>query len=139
MNRALQGLATRPSRLLLVGMGLFGLSLFAQAPGDTAPASAPQQQADKDKDKGMKPASAKPTSAKKEETDRQPDLGVAVDSGRKSDALATWITSEHNPGDTVGYWIIKQSVEFGGRLSDFTGNTGTWDTFVNLGTGPRLA
>src|SRR5262249_8632683 len=28
--------------------------------------------------------------------------------------------------------------EFGGRISDFTGNPGTWDTYVNMGTGPRL-
>ena len=129
MNRKSQILGTWPSRLLLVGMGLFGLSLFAQTPGDQ-PVPAAQQQADTDKKPG-------PT-VKKEETRRQPDLGVAVDSGRKSDALATWITSENNPGETVGPWTIKQSIEFGGRVTDFTGNTGTWDTFVNLGTGPRL-
>ena len=33
---------------------------------------------------------------------------------------------------------IKQSAEFGGRISDFSGNPGMWDTFVNLGSGPRL-
>jgi hypothetical protein len=129
MNRKLRILGTWPSRLLLTGMGLFGLSLFAQSSGDQ-PAAAPQQQADTDK----KPASA----AKKEDGVRQPDLGVAVDSARKSDALATWITSENNPGEVAGPWVVKQSVEFGGRITDFTGNTGTWDTFVNLGTGPRL-
>jgi hypothetical protein len=130
MNRILHTLDKWPSRLLLIGMGLFGLTLFAQTPSDSSAAPAPQQQTDKDKDK--KPA------AKKDDSGRHPELGVAVDSGRKSDVLGTWITSEHNEGATGGPWIVKQSVEFGGRLSDFTGNPGTWDTFVNLGTGPRL-
>ncbi|HSK44553.1 MAG TPA: hypothetical protein VLA83_11780, partial [Candidatus Binatia bacterium] len=120
-----------PSRLLLIGMGLFGLTLFAQTPTDP-PAATPAAQADTDK----KPAEA----AKKDEGEehRQPDLGVAVDSARKSDVLATWITTEHNEGENAGPWVIKQSAEFGGRITDFTGNQGTWDTFVNLGTGPRL-
>ena len=131
MNRALSILCTWPSRLLLVGMGLCGLTLFAQGPSDTT-APAPQQQTAMDKDK-------KPEQTPKKEEGRQPDVGVAVDAGRKSDALATWITSEHNPGTMGGPWIIKQSVEFGGRISDFTGSTGMWDTFVNLGTGPRLS
>lgn len=129
MNRKLDIPGTWTSRLLLIGMGLVGVTLFAQAPGDqTAPAA--QQQSDKDK----KPAPA----AKPDEARRSPGLGVAVDSGRKSDALATWITSENNPGEITGPWVIKQSVEFGGRITDFSGNVGTWDTFVNLGTGPRL-
>lgn len=133
MNRAFN-IGTWPSCLLLIGMGLSGLTLFAQAPGDNAAgAPAPQQQAEKDKDK--KPAPA----AKKDDSRPQPDLGVAVDAGRKSDVLANWFTSEHNPGQQAGPWIIKQSVEFGGRFSDFTGNQGLWDTFVNLGTGPRLS
>lgn len=129
MNRKLQILGMWPSRLLLVGMGFFGLTVFAQTPTDP-PAPATEQQADKDK----KPAST----ATKDDERRQPDMGIAVDSGRKSDALATWITSENNPGEIAGPWEIKQSIEFGGRITDFTGNPGTWDTFVNLGTGPRL-
>ena len=120
-----------PSRLLLIGMGLFGLTLFAQAPGDQASTTPAQQASDQDK----KPA---PAAKKEEEKHRQPDLGVAVDSGRKSDVLATWITTENNEGENVGPWVIKQSAEFGGRITDFTGNTGTWDTMVNLGTGARL-
>jgi len=120
------------SRLLLIGMGLFGLTLFAQTPdSQTATAPAAQQASDQDK----KPA---PAAKKEEEKHRQPDLGVAVDSGRKSDVLSTWITTENNEGVTSGPWVIKQSAEFGGRVTDFTGNTGTWDTMVNLGTGVRL-
>src|SRR5262249_51290665 len=69
---------------------------------------------------------------------RQPDLGVAVDSARKSDALATWITTENNRGENTELWVIKQSAEFGGRITDFTGNPGTWDTMINLGSGSRL-
>jgi opacity protein-like surface antigen len=121
-----------PSRLLLIGMGLFGPTLFAQSPGDQASTPpATQQTSDQDK----KPA---PAAKKEEEKHRQPDLGVAVDSARKSDVLATWITTENNEGENAGPWVIKQSAEFGGRVTDFTGNTGTWDTMVNLGTGARL-
>ena len=79
-----------------------------------------------------------PAAKKKEDARPQPDLGVAVDSARKSDALATWNTTENNQGELTGPWVIKQSVEFGGRITNFTGNQGTWDTFVNLGSGPRL-
>jgi len=133
------------SRLLLVAMGVFGLALYAQGPtdpADKAPADQAQQQTadknkgDKDKDKAKQPASA--NKEQEEKANRQPVLGVAVDSARKSDVLATWITTEHNEGDSAGPYLIKQSAEFGGRISDFTGNTGTWDSFVNLGTGPRL-
>jgi hypothetical protein len=130
MNRKLHIPGMWPSRLLLVGMGLFGLTLFAQTPTDP-PATTPAAQADNDK----KPAA---TAKSEGEEHRQPELGVAVDSARKSDVLATWITTEHNEGENAGPWVIKQSAEFGGRLTDFTGNQGTWDTFVNLGTGPRL-
>ena len=131
MNKNLRILGTRPSHLLLVGMGLFGLTLCAQTPTDPpASAPAPEQQSDSDK----KPASA----AKKEDARPQPELGVAVDSARKSDALATWITTENNQGELAGPWVIKQSAEFGGRITSFTGNQGTWDSFVNMGTGPRL-
>jgi len=127
MNRKLYVFSIWSSRLLLIGVGLCGLTLFAQSPSEQTSSSQPA--ADKDK---------KAASAKKGAADRHPDLGVAVDSGRKSDALATWITTENNPGEDAGPYIIKQSVEFGGRISDYTGNVGTWDTFVNMGTGPRL-
>ena len=38
----------------------------------------------------------------------------------------------------LGPYKIKQSSEFGGRITNYTGNTGTWDSYVNLGSGPRL-
>ncbi len=129
MNKKLHIPGMWPWRLVLVGMGLFGLTLFAQTAADP-PAASPVAQTDNDK----KPAAT----VKKEDDQRQPDLGVAVDSARKSDVLATSITTEHNEGENAGPWVIKQSAEFGGRITDFTGNQGTWDTFVNLGTGPRL-
>jgi hypothetical protein len=64
--------------------------------------------------------------------------GVSVDSARKTSDLPVTATTDDNEGQNVGGYITKQSAEFGGRVSDFTGNHGTWDTFVNLGTGPRL-
>jgi hypothetical protein len=65
-------------------------------------------------------------------------LGVSVDAARKSSDLPTTATTEDNPGEVWGGYVTKQSAEFGGRISDFTGNQGTWDTYVNMGTGPRL-
>ncbi len=41
-------------------------------------------------------------------------------------------------GINSGNYNIKQSVEFGYRFTDFTGNQATYDTFVNLQQGPRL-
>jgi hypothetical protein len=134
MNRKLHIPGMWPSRLLLVGMGLFGLTLFAQTPTDPA-AAAPAAQTDTATDKD-KPASPAKNEAAVER--RQPELGVSIDSARKSDVLANWITTENNVGENVGPWVIKQSAEFGGRITDYTGNAGTWDTFVNLGSGSRL-
>src|SRR5947209_7485083 len=64
--------------------------------------------------------------------------GVSVDAAHKSSDLTTSVTTEKNKGETGLGFEIKQSAEFGGRISDFTGNPGMWSTFVNLGTGPRL-
>ncbi len=41
-------------------------------------------------------------------------------------------------GIDSGNYNIKQSIEFGGRITDFTGNQQTYNTFVNLQEGPRL-
>lgn len=64
-------------------------------------------------------------------------LSLATDSARKSYDLPEAADKETEGGDWVGF-KVKQAAEFGGRISDFTGNQGTWDTFVNLGSGPRL-
>ena len=131
MKTTLRSFCNWSPRVLLAAMVLFGLSLFAQAPSAADDSTSAQQQTS---DKDKKTASAK----KGEQIVQQPDLGIAVDSARKSDALSTWITSEHNPGESAGPYLVKQSAEFGGRITDFTGNAGTWDTMVNLGSGPRL-
>ncbi len=41
-------------------------------------------------------------------------------------------------GIDSGNYNIKQSVEFGYRFTNFTGNQATYDTFLNLQQGPRL-
>jgi hypothetical protein len=41
-------------------------------------------------------------------------------------------------GIKSGDYLIKQSFEFGGRFTDFTGDKSAYDTFVNLRSGPRL-
>src|SRR5438309_11980057 len=67
MNRKLHIPGMWPSRLLLVGMGLFGLTLFAQTPTDPP---APAEQAQQD----QKPAAT--AAAKTEDKEyRQPELG----------------------------------------------------------------
>lgn len=65
------------------------------------------------------------------------NLSLAVDSARKAYDLPAPAGHEGN-GETVGGLQVNQGAEFGGRISDFSGNPGMWDTFVNLGTGPRL-
>jgi hypothetical protein len=75
---------------------------------------------------------------KKEGASAPAPVSLAVDAGRKTSELPPAVDTEQNPGENWGSYEVKQSAEFGGRISDFTGNTGTWDTFVNLGTGPRL-
>src|SRR5215471_8202620 len=141
MNRKLHILGTWLPRLVLAGMGLLAPALFAQGPSDTNGAQAPSPAANAQTAQtapAQKPAPSPTPAAQKTDESRQPVLGVAVDSARKSDVLATWVTTEHNPGETTSNWIVKQSGEFGGRITDFTGNPGTWDSMVNLGSGPRL-
>src|SRR5437764_11908163 len=64
--------------------------------------------------------------------------GVSVDAAHKSSDLATAVDTEKNKGETGMGFEVKQSVEFGGRISDFTGSQGMWSSLINLGTGPRL-
>jgi hypothetical protein len=70
--------------------------------------------------------------------DEKSKLGVSVDAARKSSDLPASMTTEDNAGVEAAGYQIKQSFEIGGRVSDFTGNNGMWDTFVNLGSGVRL-
>jgi hypothetical protein len=48
------------------------------------------------------------------------------------------LAQEELAGIEQGNYNIKQSVEFGYRFVDNTGDLGTYDTFVNLQQGPRL-
>jgi len=63
---------------------------------------------------------------------------VAVNSAQKAPNFTTIPTTEENPGITTGGYELKESFEFGGRITNYSGNTGTWDTYVNLGSGARL-
>ena len=63
---------------------------------------------------------------------------VAVNSARKNPPVEAFSSTDDNPGSDLGPYKIKQSSEFGGRITNYTGNTGTWDSYVNLGNGPRL-
>lgn len=81
---------------------------------------------------------AQTSGGKQASADEQASAGVSVDASRKSSDLPTSVTTEKAPGLEGAGYEIKQSFEFGGRVSSFTGNSGMWATFVNLGTGPRL-
>jgi hypothetical protein len=65
-------------------------------------------------------------------------LSISVDAARKTSDLPPAVDTEQNEGERWGSYEVKQSAEFGGRISDFTGSPAMWATFVNLGTGPRL-
>jgi hypothetical protein len=93
----------------------------------------------------MTPLLAQDSADKKDKKDSQSQdsqpvaAGVAVDAARKSPDLAvSWDQTQENRGDTAGPYVVKQSAEFGGRISDFTGSQAMWDTLVNIGSGPRL-
>jgi hypothetical protein len=84
-----------------------------------------------------KPAQAQQT-ASQTETEQQVTTGVAVNAAQKAPNVVTIPTTEENPGVLHSGFEIKQSLEFGGRITGYQGSTGTWDTYVNLGSGPRL-
>ena len=50
------------------------------------------------------------------------------------------LLAQNQPAEGVnqGNYNIQQTVEFGGRISDKTGNPSVYDTFVNLQSGARL-
>ena len=45
---------------------------------------------------------------------------------------------EQQEGKNSGNYNVRQSIEFGGRLTSFTGNEAVYRTFDNLQDGPRL-
>src|SRR3954469_8379699 len=72
------------------------------------------------------------------DSQQQVTPGVSVNAAQKGPLTSFAPVNEQAPGiDAAGY-ELKQSAEVGGRITDYTGNVGTWDTYVNLGTGARL-
>src|SRR5579872_3348028 len=59
-------------------------------------------------------------------------------------AMAFWLApsahaqQDEQNGVDQGNYNIKQSIEFGGRITSLGGDLPTYDTFVNLQQGPRL-
>jgi hypothetical protein len=53
-------------------------------------------------------------------------------------ALPAKAQDDEQKGIDQGNYNIKQSIEFGGRITSIGGDTQTYDTFVNLQEGPRL-
>ena len=48
------------------------------------------------------------------------------------------VATETPTGSTFAGYTVQQSIEFGGRIQDRTGNGGMYNTLVNLQSGPRL-
>jgi len=86
----------------------------------------------------QQPSDQKAPASEQKQAEPQATIGVSVDSARKTSDLPTSVTTENNPGVESAGYEIKQSAEFGARISDFSGSHAMWDTLVNLGTGPRL-
>src|ERR1700734_4521118 len=61
--------------------------------------------------------------------------GVLLSSGTPEAAAQQ---DEDQKGIDQGNYNVKQSIEFGGRFTSISGNTQTYDTFVNLQQGARL-
>lgn len=78
--------------------------------------------------------------AQQETTTPAPSMtqGTAVDASRKSSDAPSYPDRRPTSETIAAGYEMKQTAEFGGRVADFSGNPGTWDTFVNLGSGPRL-
>lgn len=55
-------------------------------------------------------------------------------------ALPAWGQGTGQPTEGIdsGNYNVRQSVEFGGKIAAYDGNQGTYDSFVNLYSGPRL-
>ena len=63
-----------------------------------------------------------------------PGAARAQDEGQSKDKSEL----EEPEGITFGDYNVRQSIEFGGRITSFTGDQAAYDTFVNLRQGPRL-
>jgi hypothetical protein len=53
-------------------------------------------------------------------------------------AAQTWAQDEEQKGIDQGNYNVKQSIEFGGRFTNISGDTQGYNSFVNLQQGPRL-
>lgn len=61
-------------------------------------------------------------------------IGVVLFAG----VSLAWAQEEEQKGVDQGNYNVKQSIEFGGRFTSISGDTQSYDTFVNLQQGPRL-
>ena len=81
-------------------------------------------------------AFAQQSSAPAEAQQQAPTPAVAMNAAQKAPNLNFVPTTEDNPGKVAGNYEVKESAELGGRITSYTGNVGTWDSYVNLGRGP---
>lgn len=110
-DHCLRRLSTIAAPCLMI---FIAITMFAQAPAQ-----------DQAKDKKDQPSTS------------DYDQPLEVDSARKAVVLPQPEDTK-NSEQSWGGFNAQQVAEFGGRISNFTGNPGMWDTYVNLGSGPRL-
>src|SRR5205814_4457177 len=63
---------------------------------------------------------------------------VSIDPARKTVDMHGDDSTGQNEGGTLGGYEVRQTWELGGRVANPSGNRGMWDSYVNLGSGPRL-
>jgi hypothetical protein len=137
-NRVIQ--VFLPTLVLLISQGLKAQS----PPGPQTPANTPtqagsQSQAGTQTQSNSTAQTTTPAQSNlRAKANEPPETGLETDSARKSTELGRRYSTESNPGVGWGLYEVKQSAELGGRISRFSGSTAMWDTFVNMGTGPRL-
>lgn len=67
-----------------------------------------------------------------------PAVSSSKDSSSGSVDTPSSTNNDKEPGRVYGNYRITQSITFGGRIADFSGNQSLWSTFINVRSGPRL-
>ena len=70
--------------------------------------------------------------------EKQIEPGVVVDSVRKTVDIPGYVTTGQNEGKTLGDYEVRQTVELGGRVADWSGSRSIWSSYVNVDSGPRV-
>src|SRR5690242_21286322 len=78
---------------------------------------------------------AQETASSETPAGQQIEPGMVVDSVRKTVDIPGYITTGQNEGKTLGDYEVRQTVELGGRVADWTGSRSIWSSYVNVDSG----